>query len=92
MSDPPGTLPGTVPGAGARAATIAQARAPARGAGERPAVRCSWTWLITTAPSPTAEATRLTAPERTSPTAKIPGTLVPSMSGGRPSGRPRRRR
>ncbi len=30
----------------------------------------------TTEPSPTLEATRLTEPERTSPTAKMPGTVV----------------
>src|ERR1700722_18430703 len=34
---------------------------------------CSQTLEITTDPSPTAEATRLTDPARTSPTAKIPG-------------------
>ena len=38
------------------------------------------------APSPTAEATRLTFPERTSPAAKTPGALVSSRRGGRFSG------
>src|SRR6266704_3132993 len=37
----------------------------------------------TTAPSPTPEATRLTEPWRTSPTTKIPGTLVSSKLGSR---------
>src|SRR5437870_1142497 len=39
----------------------------------------------TTAPSPTPEATRLTEPWRTSPTTKIPGTLVSSNPGSRSS-------
>src|SRR5579871_1191279 len=34
-------------------------------------------------PSPTAEATRFTFPERASPTTKTPGRLVSSMCGGR---------
>src|SRR6267378_6850996 len=34
-------------------------------------------------PSPTADATRLTFPPRTSPTAKTPGRLVSSKYGGR---------
>ena len=34
-------------------------------------------------PSPTADATRFTLPERMSPTAKTPGTLVSSIYGGR---------
>src|SRR5947207_2681992 len=34
-------------------------------------------------PSPTAAATRFTDPERTSPTAKIPGTLVSRANGSR---------
>src|SRR5437762_7006847 len=34
-------------------------------------------------PSPTAAAQRLTEPERTSPTAKIPGKLVSSATGAR---------
>src|ERR1041384_598474 len=34
-------------------------------------------------PSPTAAAQRLTEPERTSPTAKTPGRLVSSATGGR---------
>src|SRR5580693_3906518 len=37
-------------------------------------------------PSPTAEATRLMLPARTSPTAKIPGRLVSSRKGARVSG------
>ncbi len=39
----------------------------------------SWTKRTTIAPSPTAVAHRLTDPERTSPTAKTPGTLVSRM-------------
>ena len=43
--------------------------------------RCTrWTAI---APSPTADATRLTLPARVSPTANIPGTLVSSRSGER---------
>ena len=38
------------------------------------------------APSPTADATRFTLPERASPTAKTPGRLVSSIWGGRVSG------
>src|ERR1700684_1688635 len=46
--------------------------------------RCTrWTAI---APSPTADATRLTLPARASPTANIPGILVSSRSGGRRSG------
>src|SRR4051794_32782565 len=37
-----------------------------------------WTKEIAMEPSPTAEATRLTLPARTSPTANIPGRLVSS--------------
>jgi hypothetical protein len=37
---------------------------------------CAQTCEITTDPSPTAEATRLTDPARTSPTAKMPGAEV----------------
>ena len=37
-----------------------------------------WTNWTAIAPSPTAEATRLTDDARTSPTAKTPGTLVSS--------------
>src|SRR5690242_2658148 len=55
---------------------------PSRGGGRssqrRPAAsRNSWTWRIATAPSPTAEATRLTEPLRTSPTANTPSRRVP---------------
>jgi hypothetical protein len=38
--------------------------------------RYAWIAATTTDPSPTLDATRLTEPERTSPTAKIPGTEV----------------
>lgn len=38
---------------------------------------------------PTAEATRLTEPQRTSPAAKTPGRLVSSRNGGRPAVRQR---
>src|SRR5918997_303811 len=48
-------------------------------------VRCSWTRRIAMAPSPTAEATRLIDPLRTSPTANIPGAVVSRISGVRPS-------
>src|SRR6059058_5966874 len=37
-------------------------------------------------PSPTADATRLTLPARTSPTANTPGRLVSSKCGGRGNG------
>jgi hypothetical protein len=40
----------------------------------------NWTAI---APSPTAEATRFTDPERTSPAAKTPGRLVSNRNGGR---------
>ncbi len=40
------------------------------------ALRCCQTLEMTTAPSPTDEATRLTDPARTSPTAKTPGWEV----------------
>ena len=36
----------------------------------------SWIWRIAIDPSPTAEATRLTEPLRTSPAANTPGWLV----------------
>ena len=39
------------------------------------------------APSPTAEAHRLTDPLRTSPAAKMPGRLVSRKYGGRPAAR-----
>ena len=51
-------------------------------------LRYSWTSWTAMAPSPTAEATRLTEPWRTSPAAKTPGRLVSSSSGGRSSGQP----
>ena len=50
--------------------------------------RCSCTSWMAVAPSPTAEATRLTDRCRTSPAANTPGTLVSSSSGGRFSGQP----
>src|SRR5437764_10589389 len=43
----------------------------------------SCTPAIAMLPSPTAAAQRLTEPERTSPTAKIPGKLVSSATGAR---------
>src|SRR5690606_41788547 len=52
----------------------------------RGAVRCWCTSEMTTVPSPTAEATRVTGPARTSPTANRPGTLVSCGRGGRPCG------
>ena len=51
-----------------------------------PSARC--TRLIAIEPSPTADATRLMLPERTSPTANTPGRLVSSIAGGRLSGHP----
>lgn len=43
--------------------------------------RYSWTNCTAIAPSPTAEATRLTDPDRTSPAAKTPGRLASSRNG-----------
>src|SRR3954451_18273548 len=43
----------------------------------------SCTPAMTMLPSPTAAAQRFTEPERTSPTAKIPGRLVSSATGER---------
>src|SRR5207245_1443126 len=48
---------------------------PIRAAG---AARCWWTNCTAIDPSPTAAAQRLVEPERTSPAAKMPGTLVSS--------------
>src|SRR5579864_9114450 len=45
-----------------------------------------WTRWIEIEPSPTADATRFTLPERISPTAKTAGRLVSSICGGRLSG------
>src|SRR3954466_4026249 len=45
-----------------------------------------WTNATAIEPSPTADATRLTLPLRTSPTAKMPGLLVSSRYGARASG------
>src|SRR5438046_829180 len=42
----------------------------------------SWTSWTAIAPSPTAEATRLTEPARTSPAANTPGWLVSNKNGG----------
>src|SRR6266446_609360 len=47
--------------------------------------RYSWTERTAAEPSPTAAATRLVDPERTSPTANNPGRLVSNGSGARPS-------
>jgi hypothetical protein len=60
--------------------TTRVSQAPAAGQSER-----RYWWIIRTAiaPSPTAEATRLIEPERTSPAANTPGRLVSSGSGGR---------
>src|SRR5512134_781803 len=49
-------------------------------------LRYSWMKGIATAPSPTAEPTRLVEPERTSPAAKTPGMLVSNRVGGRSRG------
>src|SRR5207244_7453205 len=46
-------------------------------------LRYSWTSMTAIDPSPTAEATRLAEPERTSPAANTPGWLVSSSNGGR---------
>ena len=48
----------------------------------------SQTLEITTDPSPTEEATRLTDPARTSPTAKTPGSEVAKGEAGEPSPEP----
>src|SRR4051795_3178556 len=48
----------------------------------RVVARCSCTRRTAMEPSPTAEATRLTEPLRTSPAANTPGRLVSSSSGG----------
>ena len=42
----------------------------------RAAAKTRWSVATTCAPSPTADATRFTEPERTSPIAKTPGRLV----------------
>src|ERR1700682_5255153 len=51
------------------------------------AARYACTKLTDMAPSPTAEAQRLTDPLRTSPAAKMPGRLVSRKYGGRPAAR-----
>src|SRR3954451_2024351 len=48
-------------------------------------LRYWWTKATHMLPSPTAEATRLTGPNRTSPQAKMPGTLVSRRYGSRAS-------
>src|SRR4051794_21851959 len=48
-------------------------------------LRYWWTNAIAMLPSPTAAATRLTGPKRTSPHAKMPGMLVSSRYGSRSS-------
>src|SRR5215212_2935053 len=50
--------------------------------------RTWWTNEIAIDPSPTADATRLMLPPRTSPTANTPGKLVSSKYGGRIRGQP----
>jgi len=55
-------------------------------------LRYSWTIWTAMEPSPTAEATRLTEPCLTSPTAKTPDMLVSSNRGRRPMCHPRRGR
>src|SRR6266566_3764586 len=50
--------------------------------------RARWMSWTHTEPSPTADATRLTLPDLTSPTAKTPGLLVSSRSGLRARGHP----
>src|SRR5882757_4906560 len=50
--------------------------------------RARWTNETEIEPSPTAEATRLTLPQRTSPTANTPGSEVSSRWGERSSGHP----
>ena len=54
--------------------------------GNRQVVKNACSWATTAAPSPTAAATRLTEPARTSPIANTPGRLVSSGSGKRSSG------
>ena len=60
-------------------------------AGTRRIGSARWTSWTQIEPSPTADATRLTLPERTSPTANTPGRLVSSRYGARAQ-RPARRR
>ena len=64
--------------------SAARVAAPSGGSGVRqPSLRNWWTNAIAMLPSPTAAATRFTGPKRTSPHAKIPGTLVSSRNGSR---------
>src|ERR1700732_1223937 len=49
---------------------------------------CSQTLEMTTDPSPTEEATRLTEPARTSPTAKTPGSEVAKGEAADPTPEP----
>ena len=65
------------------ALTVCRAlEAAAQATGLRCADRCWWICATTAAPSPIAPPTRLTEPERTSPTANTPGTLDSSAAGG----------
>ena len=58
----------------------------AAGIQRRVSVRCSWMSRTAIAPSPTADATRLVEPARTSPAANTPGRLVSRRSGGLANG------
>src|SRR5215471_9653701 len=53
--------------------------------GDHTARKYSWTSWIAVAPSPTADATRLTERQRASPTANTPGMLVSKKKGSRSS-------
>src|SRR5580692_5214517 len=55
------------------------------GTSDRQRLTNSQTLEITTDPSPTEEATRLTEPARTSPTAKIPGSEVANGDASEPA-------
>ena len=73
------------------ASTTSRGTTPSRPASPPPgappsSARCSCTNAIAMLPSPTPEATRLMLPWRTSPAAKMPGTLVSSRYGSRSSG------
>src|SRR5262249_4991249 len=68
---------GAPPRGGAAGAIALVAPTSRANAAER-AWRCAWTSWTAHAPSPTAVAHRLVEPERTSPTAKTPGTDVSS--------------
>jgi hypothetical protein len=81
-----GYLPGGVTGAVQRGTDRPTVGPPDRTAWHYGRARYWCTWWIHTEPSPTAEATRLTDPCRTSPTAKTPGTVVSNGRGARSSG------